>query len=74
MKKLILFVGRLESNKGIIFLLKAFRKLLNDIKNIRLVIVGGGEYDDYICEASDIAAKVVFTGKITQNRLYVYIK
>lgn len=69
-EKIILFVGRLESNKGIIFLLKAFRKLLNDIKNIRLVIVGGGEYDDYICEASDIAAKVVFTGKITQNRLY----
>lgn len=39
----ILFVGRIEERKGLIYLLKAYKILQNKFKNLRLIIVGGGE-------------------------------
>lgn len=36
----ILFVGRLSEQKGIQYLLRAFRELKNRIKNIRLILIG----------------------------------
>src|SRR5208337_2839694 len=38
----ILFVGRIEKRKGLIYLLQAYKKLLNKHKNVRLIIVGSG--------------------------------
>ena len=38
----ILFTGRIEKRKGLIYLLQAFRQLKKDYKNIRLIIVGKG--------------------------------
>lgn len=38
----ILFVGRLEPRKGLIFLAEAFPKVLKEAKDARLVIVGSG--------------------------------
>ncbi|MFC1780454.1 glycosyltransferase family 4 protein [Patescibacteria group bacterium] len=39
----ILFLGRLDKRKGVMYLLKAFRKLNKKIENLRLIIAGKGE-------------------------------
>jgi len=39
----ILFVGRIEKRKGLIYLLKAYQILQKKLDNIRLIIVGEGE-------------------------------
>lgn len=40
------FVGRVTRDKGINELLEAFKRLLNDIEDIRLVLVGSNEYNE----------------------------
>lgn len=65
----ILFVGRLCVAKGLLFLIQAFRKLLDKILNIRLLIVGNGDYDTILEEAKDICTKVTFTGLLKKNEL-----
>ena len=47
-EQIILFVGRLDVVKGIDFLLEAFREVLNQISNVRLLIVGDGEYEEIL--------------------------
>ncbi len=39
----ILFIGRIEKRKGLIYLLKAFRILRKKYRNLRLIIVGEGQ-------------------------------
>jgi glycosyltransferase involved in cell wall biosynthesis len=43
-KKIILFVGRLNEQKGIDYLIKAMPKVNESIKNAKLLIIGEGEY------------------------------
>lgn len=40
------FVGRVTRDKGINELLEAFKRLINDIEDIRLVLVGSNEYNE----------------------------
>jgi glycosyltransferase len=65
----ILFVGRLNPVKGLQFLIKAFRKVLDKIPDCRLIIAGNGNYDTYFQEAKDICAKITFTGLLQKNEL-----
>lgn len=44
-KKNILFVGRIEERKGLIYLIKAFEILKKTNKNIRLIVVGEGNLE-----------------------------
>jgi len=66
----ILFVGRLHSVKGLIFLIRAFRKLLEEFPDCRLIIAGNGNYDEYLQEAKDICMKLSFTGLLEKKELY----
>ena len=76
-KKLnILFVGRIEERKGLIYLLKAFKILNKKFSNLRLIIVGEGELkrdcQDYIRKNN--LKKVYFEGEKTGKELPPYYK
>lgn len=68
-EKIILFVGRLCDQKGIMYLLKAFKIVLSSYENARLVIVGNGNYDSCLKECEGIWSKVVFTGRLDKEGL-----
>ena len=69
-EKIILFVGRLDEAKGLGYLIRAFRKLLEIIPNCRLMITGSGNYDFYLQEAKDICTKITFTGLLEMKELF----
>lgn len=69
-EKIILFAGRIDEVKGVIYLIKAFRKVLEKNQNCRLIIAGSGNYDVCFQEAKDICTKVTFTGLLEKQDLY----
>jgi len=65
----ILFVGRIEERKGLIYLLKAYKKLEKQHSNLRLIIIGEGPLKED-CEkyVQDNNLKdVVFEGQVTKE-------
>lgn len=79
--KIILYTGRLMPEKGVKELLLATKELLNDRKDIGLLIVGGirqinRNNDGYVIELKKIADtmtnKVIFTGNIPYEELYKF--
>ena len=68
-EKIILFVGRLNDAKGLGYLTKAFRKLLDEFPNSRLMIAGNGNYDTYLQDTKDICTKITFTGFLYKEEL-----
>lgn len=72
-KKVILFVGRLEAIKCPDVLIDAFEK--SDNTDSVLVIVGTGSLNNKLREKvanSSISNKVIFTGKLTGQKLYAW--
>lgn len=64
-EKIVGVVGRLVEGKGIQFLLRAMKSLLDDGMNVRLVIVGEGEYRQELenqAKSYGIADKIEFAG------------
>jgi glycosyltransferase len=68
-EKIILYAGRLDEVKGVSFLIRAFRILLQSYNNIRLIIAGDGIYKQLFQDAKDVWAKVTFTGYIPKAAL-----
>ncbi|MBA7715222.1 Phosphatidyl-myo-inositol mannosyltransferase [subsurface metagenome] len=73
----ILFVGRLESRKGLNYLLKAYRRVKQEIPNSRLIIVGPGtrlrkKYEKEV-RRNDLR-DVVFVGYVDLGELPRYYK
>ena len=55
------------------FLIKAFREVLEQLPNCRLMIAGNGNFETYLHDAKDICTKVTFTGLLEKkdlNELY----
>jgi phosphatidylinositol alpha-mannosyltransferase len=76
-KKNILFVGRLESRKGLIYLLKAYWRIKRRVPNSRLIIVGPGKrlrrkYEKWVAKYH--LKDVVFVGFVSQEELPRYYK
>ncbi|MFK2514409.1 TIGR04157 family glycosyltransferase [Bacteroides fragilis] len=71
-EKIILFVGRINRLKGVHWLIKAFKKLLKECPEGRLVIVGDGNISEYLGLCDGIWGKVVFTGKQDKHQLYTF--
>lgn len=69
---IILFVGRLDPIKGVKYLIKAFRQVLQRYEHAQLVIVDDGDYNEYLNLCKGIWEKVTFTGKIPHEELQVF--
>lgn len=70
----ILFVGRIEERKGLIYLLRAYKLLEKKFKNLRLIIVGEGELKES-CQAfveDNNLKEVYFEGEKTGQDLISY--
>ena len=73
---ILLFVGRLAEEKNVEFLIKAQKKLHEENKNIKLIIVGDGpdkeKYED-LARSLNLENNIVFTGKtIWEDMPYYY--
>jgi glycosyltransferase involved in cell wall biosynthesis len=74
--KVILSVGHLTANKGVLFLIRALKKLLDaePARNMLLLIAGGGEYRRELereVAALELGEQVRFLGPVAHDRLYV---
>ena len=70
----ILFVGRIEKRKGLIYLLRAFLLLQKKHYNLRLIVVGDGDQREN-CELFVAAKKVqnvIFCGAVSKEDLPRY--
>lgn len=72
--KIILFVGRLDSGKGVDILIHAFRRVLEEVPEAHLIVVGDGSYNRYMKACSGIRNKVTFTGKVDKDELYAFYR
>ncbi|PIP22726.1 MAG: hypothetical protein COZ91_02935 [Candidatus Nealsonbacteria bacterium CG_4_8_14_3_um_filter_39_7] len=70
----LLFVGRIEERKGLIYLLQAYKILSEKFNNLRLIIVGKGDLEkncqEYVKENK--LKEVYFEGEISGNNLASY--
>jgi glycosyltransferase involved in cell wall biosynthesis len=62
--KYVLFVGRLTVLKGVQYLIEAFRAIKKECPNLKLVIVGNGDYENYLRYLTHGIGGVVFTGYV----------
>lgn len=78
--KIILFVGeisKVHAHKGIDDLIKSFKKVLKEVKEVYLVLVGMGDMiQEYKkkCENLGIADNAIFTGFVDDDTLIEYYK
>ncbi|WP_165026957.1 TIGR04157 family glycosyltransferase [Dysgonomonas sp. ZJ279] len=70
--QIIIFVGRLDEVKGISYLIKAFKKVLKTDSKIHLIIVGEGNFNQYLAEAKNCWTKITFTGRLNKKQLYEF--
>ena len=70
----LLFVGRIEKRKGLIYLLRAYRILQRKFKNLRLIIVGEGDLRDD-CQKwakNHKLSDVIFEGRVEDEKIPSY--
>ena len=70
-KRVILFVGRLVKYKGIEYLFKAMKKVLQAVNNTCLLIVGDGPLRnnlEYLSKKMNLESNIVFVGNVN-NRI-----
>ena len=67
--KILLFAGRIDNIKGVLYLIRAFRDVLETNPYTHLWIVGGGWCNHLFKEAVGIWNKLTFTGKVNKEQL-----
>jgi phosphatidylinositol alpha-mannosyltransferase len=72
----ILFLGRIEERKGLIYLLRAFKILEKKFKNIRLIVVGEGplKSDCQKWARKNRLRNVLFEGRVNEEKIPSYYK
>lgn len=70
----ILFLGRIEERKGLIYLLKAYKILTKRFSNLRLVIVGEGPLKENLetWVLKNKLKNVIFEGKVNEEKVPSY--
>lgn len=71
-EKIVLYVGRLDEIKGLHVLIKSFKNLISIHPEIRLVIIGDGDFSVYLRECSPYWNKITFTGRLNKDELYQF--
>ena len=69
---IVLFVGRLDVNKGISYLLKAFSKIIEDLPDAKLVVVGEGPLKNNalsLLNKYNIKKSVMLIGRVSEEDL-----
>ena len=69
-EKILLFVGRVDLNKGIYSLIACFDKVLKEYPECRLVIIGDGDISGAIKKCKNVWSRIIFTGRLDQKSLY----
>ncbi|WP_257668509.1 glycosyltransferase [Parapedobacter tibetensis] len=69
-EKVLLYAGRLQSSKGLHVLLRAFGKAVDRYPNMRLIIAGGGNYDEFMKMCTSFCGKMIFMGRVEKDLLY----
>jgi glycosyltransferase involved in cell wall biosynthesis len=67
-EKQFLYLGRLSTEKGIDFLLEAFKS--EELKNTVLNIIGDGPKADAVLQAAQINSNIRYLGKLPINKAY----
>jgi len=71
---IILFVGRLNKVKGLDYLIQSFNFVLKKIKSAQLVIIGDGDYNEFLKDCKGFGNKVLFLGRMEKDELYNYFQ
>jgi glycosyltransferase involved in cell wall biosynthesis len=79
-KIILLYTGRLTREKGLIFLLKGWKRLTSEFNNIHLLLIGSGEGLTLNCERelksyvslNNLQPSVTFTGRV--YNVYEYLQ
>lgn len=69
-EKIIIFVGRLDDNKNLSLLIRAFNKVFKNNEKVCLIVVGNGNYDMPLYHAYPNNRNIMFTGFIDQEELF----
>lgn len=70
-KNQILFIGHLIEKQGVQMVLEALPLVIKEIGDIKFLIVGGGEYEEYLRDKviqTNLKKNVIFTGWVTDRR------
>lgn len=67
--QIMVFCGRMDSIKGIVYLMDAFRVLSNKFNNLRLVIIGEGNFKSCLKFADGLWNKITFTGFLEKDKI-----
>lgn len=68
-EQIMVFCGRLDSIKGIVYLLDAFRVLSSKQKNLRMVVIGEGNFKSCLKFADGLWNKITFTGFLEKDNI-----
>lgn len=66
---IIIFAGRIDGMKGLKFVLRAFRLVLQALPKCKLIIAGNGDFNLHMQECEDIWMNVVWTGFVNKESL-----
>lgn len=70
--KIIFFAGRLDTVKGVKFLIQAFKNVFVRYPDSLLVIAGDGDFPGLLKEAEEYWTKIIFTGRLKKEILYEF--
>jgi glycosyltransferase involved in cell wall biosynthesis len=73
--KLVLYVGGLSREKGLDILLKAFKLVVQELLNVKLLVIGKGSHEAYfkrMAKEMGIASYVEFLGFVPEKELPYY--
>lgn len=66
------FIGRLEEEKGIKFLINTFKNIVNS--NIELLIAGDGSYREYVEGEIKLDSRIKYKGFLDENQINALLK